>query len=84
MTSPVSLTSLKKKLDPLDASARETVAAFMATVAQSDGTVSPAEVKILEKVYKALGVEPKKVFSDIHAVASGTRPAATVAQIEET
>lgn len=85
MTSPVSLTSLKKKLDPLDASARETIAAFMATVAQSDGTVSPAEVKILEKVYKALGVEPKKVFSDIHAVASGTRPAAaTAAQIEET
>lgn len=85
MTTPVSLTSLKKKLDPLDASARETIAAFMATVAQSDGTVSPAEVKILEKVYKALGVEPKKVFSDIHAIASGIRPmVATAAQIEET
>lgn len=85
MKAPVSLISLKKKLDPLDAAAREAIAAFMATVAQSDGTVSPAEIKILEKVYKALGVEPKKVFSDIHAVASGTRPsAATAARIEET
>ena len=32
----------------------------MATVAQSDGAVSPAEVKMLERVYKALGVEPKR------------------------
>ncbi len=41
-------------------------------VAQADGKVSPAEVRMLEKVYKALGVEPKKVYSDLHAGASGT------------
>lgn len=71
MVAPVTLTSLKKKLEPLEPSAKETIAAFMATVAQSDGTVSPDEVKMLEKVYKALGVEPKKVFSDVHAAAAG-------------
>lgn len=55
----------------------------MATVAQSDGGVSPAEVKMLEKVYKALGVDPKRVFSDVHAVAAGTKPtAAAVAKVE--
>ncbi|SEK16219.1 MULTISPECIES: TerB N-terminal domain-containing protein [unclassified Variovorax] len=75
MLAPASLTSLKKKLEPLDAAAKEAVAAFMATVAQSDGAVSPMEVKMLEKVYKALGIEPKKVFSDVHAAAAGTRPA---------
>lgn len=80
---PASLTALKKKLEPLDASAKETIAAFMATVAQSDGTVSPTEVKILEKVYKALGVEPKKVFSDVHAVAAGAQPAAAPAKAED-
>lgn len=75
MKAPVSLTSLKKKLEPLELSARETIAAFMATVAQVDGTVSPAEVKALEKVYKVLGVETKNVFSDVHAAAStGTKP----------
>jgi uncharacterized tellurite resistance protein B-like protein len=71
MTSPASLPALKSKLEPLDMTARETIARFMATVAQSDGTVSPAEVKLLEKVYKALGVDPRKVFSDVHAVATG-------------
>jgi tellurite resistance protein len=71
MTSPMTLGDLKKRLEPLDPTARETIAAFMATVAQSDGLVSPTEVKMLEKVYKALGVDPKKVFSDVHAAASG-------------
>ncbi|WP_349709979.1 TerB N-terminal domain-containing protein [Comamonas sp. w2-DMI] len=85
MTTPASLTTLRKKLEPLDAGAKETIATFMATVAQSDGNVSPTEVKMLEKVYKALGVEPKKVFSDVHAVAAGAKPtAATAAKVEET
>lgn len=84
MQAPASLTALKKKFEPLDLAIKETIAAFMATVAQSDGEVSPAEVKMLEKVYKALGVDPKKMFSDVHAVAAGTKPtAAAVAKVEE-
>jgi tellurite resistance protein len=88
IAAPVSLTVLKKKLEPLDVSSREAIARFMSVVAQSDGAVSPAELKMLEKVYKALGVEPKKVFSDVHAVATdagaasaagSTRPAKTAA-----
>lgn len=71
VAAPMTLASLKKKLDPLEPKAKETVATFMATLAQSDGVVSPDEVKFLEKVYKALGVEPKRVFSDIHAIESG-------------
>ncbi len=74
---PVSLPSLKKKLEPLELSAREAIASFMATLAQSDGTVSPDEVKMLEKVYKALGVESKKVFSNVHAAAAGSISAKT-------
>lgn len=75
--SPMSLAALKKKLEPLSTTARETLAAFMAMLAQSDGFVSPDEVKFLEKVYKALGVEPKRVFSDIHTAGSGGTPVST-------
>lgn len=83
MTAPASLAALKKKFEPLDLGVKETIAAFMATVAQSDGEVSPAEVKMLEKVYKALGVDAKKVFADVHAVSAGTQPAAAaVAKVE--
>jgi tellurite resistance protein len=67
---PPSLAVLKKKLEPLAAPAKEAIAKFMSVVAQADGHVSPAEIKMLEKVYKALGVDPQKVFSDVHAVAA--------------
>jgi len=77
-TSPMNLAVLKKKLEPLPTTAREMLAAFMATLAQADGIVSPDEVKFLEKVYKALGVEPKRVFSDIHAAGSGGASVSTV------
>ncbi|WP_232515023.1 TerB N-terminal domain-containing protein [Xanthomonas citri pv. malvacearum] len=70
---PITLASLKKKLDPLDQPTKETIAASMASLAQSDGTVSPDEMRFLEKVYKTLGVETKRVFSDVHAVSSGRR-----------
>ena len=76
--SPMNLPALKRKLEPLPTAARETLAAFMAALVQADGVVSPAEVKFLEKVYKALGVEPKRVFSDIHAAGTGGAPASTV------
>lgn len=86
MHAPASLTALTKKFEPHDLVTKETIATFMATVAQADGEVSPAEVKMLERVYKALGVDAKKVFSDVHAVAAGTKPTAaavSVAKVEE-
>jgi uncharacterized tellurite resistance protein B-like protein len=78
IASPMNLSALKKKLEPLSTAVRETLAAFMATLAQADGVVSPDEVKFLEKVYKALGVEPKRVFSDIHTAGTGGAPVSTV------
>lgn len=80
--SPPTLTGMKKKLEPLPISAREALAASMVALAQSDGFVSPEEVKFLEKVYKALGVEPKRVFSDVHALGAGGAPVST-AQAEK-
>ncbi len=80
---PVSLSTIRKKLEGLASNQKEAIAAFMATVAQADGVVSPDEVKILERAYKALGVEPKKVFSDLHAVAAGARPEGTSPQAVE-
>lgn len=68
---PVSLTSLRSKLDAFDDSAKQAVASFLASVAQADGIVSPDEVKFLEKVYKALGVDTSRVFTELHAAASG-------------
>lgn len=80
--SPMNFSALKRKLEPLSTTARETLAGFMVALVHADGVVSPDEVKFLEKVYKALGVEPKRIFSDIHAVGSGGAPVPT-AQAEK-
>lgn len=77
VAAPPTLTTLKRKLAPLDVSARETVAGFMVTLAQSDGYVSPEEVKFLEKIYKALGIEAERIFSDVQAVSTGVTTHAT-------
>jgi tellurite resistance protein len=64
---PPSFSSLKKKLEQLPSAARESIALLMATLVQADGIVSPSEVMILEKVYKTLGLDAKRVFGDVHA-----------------
>lgn len=78
--SPVSLSTFKKKIEPLDKSAREAIASFAATLALADGVVLPDEIKFLEKIYKLLGIDAKRVFGDVHtATVSGnaamTKPA---------
>jgi uncharacterized tellurite resistance protein B-like protein len=70
---PIALSSLRTKIDLLDAASKESIAAFVAKVAQVDGAVSPDELKLLEKVYKSLGIETTKVFSNVHAAASSSQ-----------
>lgn len=71
LNQPPTLQSLKKKLEPLADSARRAVAAFLAHLAQVDGEVSPAEVKLLERVYKTLQLDSQSLYSDLHVAASG-------------
>lgn len=70
---PVTLAGLKKKIGALDGTARNTIARFTVAMAQADGVIAPKEIAFLEKVYKALGVDPGHVASDIHAVGTGRR-----------
>lgn len=74
---PMSFAALKKKIEPLSLENRERLAEFMATLARMDGVVSPDEVKVLEKAYKALGIDADRVFSDLHATATTGRTAAS-------
>ncbi|MDT4836087.1 TerB-C domain protein [compost metagenome] len=72
LSQPPTLQSLKKKLEPLAEPAKRAVAAFLAHLAQVDGEVSPAEVKLLERVYKTLQLDPQSLYSDLHIAASGS------------
>lgn len=74
--SPPSLASLRNKLDVIPINGKRAIAHLLSTLAQADGVVTPAEVKLLEKVYKALGVEAQAVYSDLH-IAGSTPDAVT-------
>lgn len=78
---PASLKSLKKKIDKHTIADRRMIAESITKVALLDGDAPPEAVKILEKIYKVLGVSSSRLFSDLHAVASGSE--ASLQQVSE-
>ncbi|MFM0031860.1 TerB N-terminal domain-containing protein [Paraburkholderia madseniana] len=63
---PPTPASLKKRLEPLSADAKVSVATLLVQTANADGFVSPAEVKMLEKLYQMLGLDPQRLYGDLH------------------
>lgn len=59
---------LKKQLAALTSDARHHVGQLLITVATTDGRVDPREMKVLEKLYDLIGLDPAALYSDIHAV----------------
>jgi tellurite resistance protein len=70
---PPTFASLKKKLSPLTHDAKRSIAGFLAHLAQADGDVSPQEVRLLERVYKALELDSKLLYADLHGAAVNGR-----------
>lgn len=71
---PAKLTELRKKLQ--DASPSESLV-FRQTViamAHADGVIRLEEVSGIEKIYKALGLEPSAVYSDLHSLSATDAP----------
>ena len=58
---------LKKLLATLTTDKRHHLGQLLITVAASDGHVDPREMKTLEKLYALIGLEPRDLYSDIHA-----------------
>ncbi|CAG4899016.1 tellurite resistance TerB family protein [Paraburkholderia gardini] len=61
---------LKKKLEPLPAGVKKAIACFLVQTANADGTVSREEVKLLEKIYRMLDLDPQRLYIDLHQGAS--------------
>lgn len=70
LAQPPGMAGLKKAIEPLDMRAREAMGDFLALLAQVDGAVTPAEVKVLEKLFKLLGLDVGTVYSRVHTAAT--------------
>ncbi|MBF0325551.1 MAG: TerB N-terminal domain-containing protein [Alphaproteobacteria bacterium] len=62
-----SLSQFQSRLAGLTEGRRHDLARFVVAVAAADGHVAVTEVRLLERVYKLLGLEAGRLFSDLHA-----------------
>lgn len=69
MTEPPGTNNLKKRIEALSVTARQAIGEFLTQVAKADDEVTPAEVKLLEKIFKMLGLETQSVYSLLHGPA---------------
>ncbi|HVF06637.1 MAG TPA: TerB N-terminal domain-containing protein [Frankiaceae bacterium] len=68
------LAGMRKRLDGLSAAQCADVAAFLVSVAGADGTIDPAEVNALTKIFGLLGLDPADVYSQLHALGGRDEP----------
>ena len=67
LTVPPDLALLRRKLKESGAGQQSTIRAALVAAAHADGIVKPEEVAEIEKLYRALGIDPNLVYSDLHA-----------------
>ncbi|QHB32600.1 hypothetical protein F0T03_10740 [Yersinia canariae] len=64
------LLALKNNLEPLSLEHRRVIARFLAHLIQVEGTITPQEVKFLERVYKRFALDSKWVYADLDSRAT--------------
>lgn len=73
LNSPSNMAGLKTKLAVLDAKHIGFISRFIISVALANGNVEPSQIKQIEKLYQALGLDKNSVVSDIHHLTSAKK-----------
>ncbi len=68
------MAGLKKRLESMTPAQREAIGMLLLSVAAADGRIDPKEVRILRRCYGLLGLDPERVFEDVHALSAPTAP----------
>lgn len=71
---PIELENIKKKLEPVPKEAKRSVGHLLTQLAQADGVVVKEEVKLLERIYKALQLDDQLVYADLSSTAKNIEP----------
>ncbi len=67
----IKLSGLQTRLASMTQEQRQRIGEAMVSVAMADGVVSPAEITMLGKIYRLLGLNPADVTSHVHASMTG-------------
>jgi tellurite resistance protein len=76
--------NVKKKIQSFSATQKETFVSLLIRVAGSDGNIEPSEIKMLQKIYSLLNLDPERLFSDIHKYQSDTTSESNVSEASAT
>lgn len=74
LRTPQGTAGLKQGLAEVSTAEKTVISHILISVALADGCIDPKEVKQLEKLYTALGLDKDQVTSDIHALAATSEP----------
>ncbi len=77
LNTPANMAGLKARLENLQSKDKAAVSRLLISVALADGKIDPSEIKQLEKLYTALGLDKTLVTSDVHSYSSRKIPQGT-------
>ncbi|MGB6824883.1 TerB N-terminal domain-containing protein [Psychrobacter sp.] len=73
LNSPSNMAGLKANLAVLDEKHISFISRFIISVALANGNIEPSQIKQIEKLYQALGLDKNSVVSDIHHLTSAKK-----------
>jgi uncharacterized tellurite resistance protein B-like protein len=76
---PKGLGRVESKLKLLPTKDREALASALVAIANADGHVDAGEVRLLERLYQTLEIDPKRLHADLHHAAVGGKPSGIAA-----
>nr|WP_282597306.1 tellurite resistance TerB C-terminal domain-containing protein [Vibrio crassostreae] len=72
LNSPANMAGLKARIESLNDDEIEFVKKIIVSIALADGSVDVSEIRQLEKLYTAIGLDKSQVSSDIHKLTSSS------------
>lgn len=73
LNSPTNMAGLKAKLAKFDDQHNSFISRFIISVALANGNIEPSQIKQIEKIYTALGLDKSRVSSAIHYLTSSKK-----------
>ncbi|WP_201534240.1 TerB N-terminal domain-containing protein [Psychrobacter immobilis] len=73
LNTPANMAGLKSTLATLDEQYIGFISRFIITVALANGNIEPSQIKQIEKLYQALGLDKTLVTSDIHQLTTNKK-----------
>ena len=74
LTVPPDLALLRRRVKGVAEGARGELGRIALGMAAIDGVIEPAEIRAIEGLYKAMGLEPESLYSDLHALSVQDEP----------